>query len=68
MLVFSQSPKCYRILRQVIPLPAILCLQEKYSDTINNIKETLTDIDFDISQMQSLDFTGDCTLAIDTFS
>lgn len=68
MLLYSQSPKCYKVLRQILPFPSKSSLYNKCSDIVLSFKTSLINIELGIEQIKSLDFQGDCTLAIDAFS
>ena len=42
-LVASTSPKTYRLLRQLLPLPSVSCLSEHFSSTVSRVKSFLLD-------------------------
>ena len=67
MLLYTQSPKSYRILRQIYPFPSEYCLRKKYADIIFQISRSLVDFKYSIELLKSIQIKGECTLAIDAF-
>lgn len=67
ILLYLQSPKTYRSLRQMFPFPCEDCLIEKYSASISKISRSLVDIKYSFYLLKELGISGECTLAIDAF-
>ena len=69
ILLYLQSAKCYKILRQVLPFPSKTCLMGKYRDCINDIKLALTSLEHSDGLVDQLaGINGLATLAIDAFA
>ena len=73
-LLFSLSPRCYRVLRQIFPLPSLTTLFGRYGGIVNEIQATLTDIErIDNILQEMASHCSSCeenmfTLAIDAFA
>ena len=42
-LIVSTSPKTYRVLRQILPLPSVTCLHAHYSDVVSGMRKQFKD-------------------------
>ena len=67
------SPKCYRIIRQVVPLPCETTLWKHFGEEMRQTKEQLTNTERIVERIQGLYPSHDpdpmvCTVGIDAFS